>query len=96
MQARIHFKEVLNDSGLFEDCPACEERIFLEQIAKTCDCKWETVQRTIGKCTEVWGSLDQMPGGITSTDIDWMINSRSSSDEGYLPPDCDEVLARCR
>ena len=73
-----------------------KEGFSLNRIAKTCDCKWETVQRTIGKCTEVWGSLGQMPDGITSADIDWMINSRSSSDEGYLPPDCDEVLARCR
>ena len=72
-----------------------KEGFSSNRIAKTCDCKWETVQRTIGKCTEVWGSLDQMPGGITSAYIDWMINSRSSNDEGYLPPDCDEVLARC-
>lgn len=73
-----------------------KEGFSLNRIAKTCDCKWETVQRTIGKCTEAWGSLGQMPDGITSADIDWMINSRSSSDDGYLQPDCDEVLARCR
>ena len=29
-----------------------KEGFSLNRIAKTCDCKWETVQRTIGKCTE--------------------------------------------
>ena len=73
-----------------------KQGISWNRISQTCSCKWETVQRTIIRCVEVWGSIDSVPDGTTSADIDALINRRTSIDDGYLQPDCDDILEKCR
>lgn len=69
----------------------------MNAIARQCGCKWETVQRTILKCKETWGRIEDIPGDVTSDDIAYVINSVTGGQDGsYLQPDCDEVIQRCR
>ena len=73
-----------------------KQGVSWNRISQACSCKWETVQRTIIRCVEVWGSIDSVPDGTTSADIDALINRRTSIDDGYLQPDCDDILEKCR
>lgn len=73
-----------------------KQGVSWNRISQACSCKWETVQRTIIRCVEVWGSIDSVPDGTTSADIDALINHRTSIDDGYLQPDCDDILEKCR
>ena len=68
----------------------------LNAIAKQCGCKWETVQRTIQRCSESWGDIRNIPDTISSQEISYIINEGiGGHDDGYLQPDCDNVITRC-
>lgn len=66
-------------------------------IANRLNCKWDSVQRIVTRCENVWGSLDGVPEDISNEEIaDALYSTRKSVDLSYLQPDCDKILEKQR
>ena len=50
-------------------------------IANSLGCKWDSVQRIVSRCENVWGSVDGVPDDLSNEEIaDILFNSRKSVD----------------
>ena len=59
-------------------------------IANSLSCKWDSVQRIVPRCENVWGSVDGVPDNLTNEEIaDVLFSSWKSVDLDYLQPDCE-------
>ena len=66
-------------------------------IANNLGCKWDSVQRIVSRCENVWGSVDGIPDDLTNEEIaDVLFSSRKSVDLDYLQPDCEAILEKQR
>ena len=66
-------------------------------IANSLDCKWDSVQRIVSRCENVYGSVDGVPDDLTNEEIaDILFSSRKSVDLNYLQPDCEMILEKQR
>ena len=66
-------------------------------IANSLGCKWDSVQRIVSRCENVWGSVDGVPDDLTNEEIaDVLFSSRKSVDLNYLQPDCEKILEKQR
>ena len=66
-------------------------------IANSIGCKWDSVQRIISRCENVWGSVDGVPPDLSNEEIaDILFSSRKSVDLDYLQPDCEKILTKQR
>ena len=66
-------------------------------IANSLGCKWDSVQRIVSRCENVWGSVDGVPDDLTNEEIaDILFSSRKSVDLDYLQPDCEKILEKQR
>ena len=62
-------------------------------IANSLQCKWESVQRVVSRCENVWGSVDGVPEDLSNDEIaDILFSTRKSIDLDYLQPDCEKIL----
>ena len=67
------------------------------EIAVSLNCKWDSVERVITRCENVWGSLDGVPDELSNEEIaDMIFTSRKSVDLDYLQPDCEKILEKQR
>ncbi len=66
-------------------------------VANSLHCKWETVERIVTRCENVWGSLEGVPMNLNNEEIaDVLFTGRKSVDLDYLQPDCETILAKQR
>ena len=66
-------------------------------IANSLGCKWDSVQRIVSRCENVWGSVDGVPDDLSNEEIaDILFSSRKSVDLDYLQPDCEKILEKQR
>ncbi len=66
-------------------------------IARNLQCKWDSVQRIISRCENVWGSLDGVPAELSNEEIaDMLFSTRKCIDLSYLQPDAEKILAKQR
>ena len=66
-------------------------------IANSLECKWDSVQRIISRCENVWGSVQGVPEDLSNEEIaDILFSSRKSVDLDYLQPDSEKILERQR
>ena len=66
-------------------------------ISNSLHFKWETIQRVISRCENIWGSIDGVPDGLSNEEIaDLLFTNRKSTDLSYLQIDCEEVLEKQR
>lgn len=66
-------------------------------IANSLKCKWDSVQRIISRCENIWGSVDGVPDNLSNDEIaDLLFSTRKSVDLSYLQPDCDKILTKQR
>ena len=66
-------------------------------IARNLQCKWDSVQRIISRCENVWGSLDGVPADLSNEEIaDMLFSTRKCIDLSYLQPDAEKILAKQR
>ena len=66
-------------------------------IANSLGCKWDSVQRIVSRCENVWGSVSGVPDDLTNEEIaDILFSSRKSVDLDYLQPDCEKILEKQR
>ena len=57
-------------------------------IASQLKVKWDTVNRTITRCVEHWGSVEAVPGSITNEEIaEVILFKKPEFDSSYLFPD---------
>lgn len=62
-------------------------------IANSLGCKWDSVQRIVSRCENVWGSVQGVPEDLSNDEIaDVLFSSRKSVDLNYLQPDCEKIL----
>lgn len=61
-------------------------------IANSLKCKWDSVQRIVSRCENIWGSIDGGPDNLSNEEIaDLLFSTRKSVDLSYLQPDCDRI-----
>ena len=66
-------------------------------IANRLECKWDTVQRIISRCENIWGSVEGVPEDFSNEEIaDMLFTARKSVDLDYLQPDCEKILEKQR
>jgi len=66
-------------------------------IANSLGCKWDSVQRIVSRCENVWGSVGGVPEDLSNEEIaDILFSSRKSVDLDYLQPDCETILEKQR
>ena len=59
-------------------------------IANSIGCKWDSVQRIVSRCENVWGRVDGVPDDLINEEIaDVLFSSRKSVDLDYFQPDCE-------
>lgn len=64
-------------------------------ISNSLHFKWETIQRVISRCENIWGSIDGVPDDLSNEEIaDLLFTNRKSTDLSYLQIDCEEVLEK--
>ncbi len=66
-------------------------------IANSLGCKWDSVQRIVSRCENVWGSVNGVPDDLRNEEIaDILFSARKSVDLDYLQPDCEQILEKQR
>ncbi len=66
-------------------------------IANSLSCKWDSVQRIVSRCENVWGSIHGVPEDLSNEEIaDILFSSRKSVDLAYLQPDSEKILEKQR
>ncbi len=66
-------------------------------IANSIGCKWESVQRVISRCENIWGSVHGVPENLSNDEIaDFLFSNRKCIDLNYLQPDCEKILSKQR
>ncbi len=66
-------------------------------IANRLECKWDTVQRIISRCENIWGSVEGVPEDYSNEEIaDMLFTAIKSVDLDYLQPDCEKILEKQR
>ena len=66
-------------------------------IANSLECKWDSVQRIISRCENVWGSVQGVPDELSNEEIaDILFSARKSVDLDYLQPDSEKILEKQR
>ena len=66
-------------------------------IANSLSCKWESVDRIVTRCENIWGSVDGVPENLTNEEIaDFLFTTRKSVDLDYLQPDSEKILEKQR
>ena len=66
-------------------------------IANNVQCKWDSVQRIISRCENIWGSIEGVPTDLSNDELaDILFSSRKNVDLSYLQPDSEAILERQR
>ena len=66
-------------------------------VANALSCKWDSVQRIVSRCENVWGSLEGVPENLSNEEIaDILFSSRKTVDLDYLQPDSERILEKQR
>ena len=75
----------------------CRSGLGNNPIAKAVGCKWDTVERTLTKCEECWGTIKDVPTDLSNEEIEKVINRPNrEADDSYLKPDCEEVSKKAK
>lgn len=75
----------------------CKSGMGTNPIARTLGYKWETVERTISKCEEIWGTIHEVPEDLSNEELGKVLNRPCRhADPGYLPPDCEGLYKRIK
>ena len=75
----------------------CRSGLGNNPIAKAVGCKWDTVERTLTKCEECWGTIKDVPTDLSNEEIEKVINRPNrEADDSYLKPDCGEVSKKAK
>ena len=66
-------------------------------VANALGCKWDSVQRIVTRCENVWRDLSGVPDDLSNEEIaDILFSSRKSVDLDYLQPDSEKILEKQR
>lgn len=75
----------------------CRSGMGTNPIARTLGYKWETVERAISKCEEIWGTIYEVPEDLSNEELGKVLNRPSRhADPGYLPLDCEGLHTRIK
>lgn len=66
-------------------------------IARALGYKWETVERTLSKCEEIWGTIHEVPEDLSNEELGKVLNRPNRQPEtGYMPLDCETLYKRVK